>query len=231
MEMDLSKRTAVVLSSVGVLLLAAGVGFAVDRTSTDGRSPAGSTGTASQEMQVRSTAEAAVTKWQTLFVEEPQQGVTSPDQVTPSAHPMSSASAAKFVEYSSNVAAQLFEGKPLEVLKSSLASEVQGASTTAANGTSSTPTPGTDSPGGYTVCVAAGARSFDVEQVSVSGTTATADLKAFAWTTNVDHFVDGHSKIDTAQGFGQYHLELTQSAAGDWLITAFSVEPIVAPTS
>jgi hypothetical protein len=76
------------------------------------------------------------------------------------------------------------------------------------------------------VCVAAGANSFHVTKVAVWGHSATVDLTAFAWTSDVDVSLNAKRQVDTAQGHGRYQLKLSQSSSGAWLVTSLSVDPI-----
>ena len=218
----------------------AGDGTAPLSSSSESLQPPSSSGAAStsattidpQVASVQTAADAAVVAWQTLFIEEPQAGVTSPNQVLPKASAMSADEATAFVAQASQAASLLFEGHPLQVLQRSLASEVQTSSPEAiaalrrAEATDATmPANEPTSAPGYSICVAAGANSFSFTNVSISGTSATVDMTAYAWTSNIDVTADGQATVDTAQGAGSYHLGMTQSAAGTWMVDSFDAAP------
>lgn len=180
-----------------------------------------------QTQQVQTTAQAAVVAWQTLFVEQPQPGAPGPNLLQPVAAAMTPSGVTAFLSRATRAAALLFTGDPLQTLTDSLHSEVQNSSSdaTAALATADG-TPGSEPDGAFTICIGGGASDFNFTNVAVDGGMASVDLTANAWTTNVDFATGQLPRLDTAQGTGAYHLELSLNATGQWLVTRFQAAPV-----
>lgn len=217
--MSISKTYAAAALASGVLLASA-VGIAAAVV------PNSAAPVADQVSNIRVAAQSAVAAWQTLFVEEPQVGVTVPGQAKLQAKQLSVANAANFVTAATTSAKTLFSGEALDTLERSLSAEAQTSSPAAIAAAARAQGMAVQLSGGYTICVAAGAKSFHFTRVSVNGTDATVELTAYAWTTNVDYFADGRAQLDTAQGPGAYHLHLSRSPSGVWLVTSFDAAPL-----
>lgn len=178
---------------------------------------------ASQIAGVEAVARKAVVAWQTTFVEQPQLAAVSPDLVKPIAAAMSQADKDAFVSQTISSAGTVFSGQPLKVLADSVAAEVKDSSPPASATNSAV---GPAGGGGYSICVAGGARDLNFTAVSISGATASVDLTAYAWTTSVDFLPGQPARVDTAAGQGVYNIDLSQEASGAWKVTGFSAKPV-----
>lgn len=169
---------------------------------------------------VRRTAERAVVAWQRVFVaplDGPRTVRDSPVSVKSAksmAEPLTRAVAAVATKRASDSAAALFEGRPLAVLDRSIALALSAAVPQVSSGRA----------GAYSVCVDGGANGFEITSMTVSGASATVDLRARVWLTTVDHLANGQRRVARAVGPSGYSMHLTRSATGRWLVTDFNVE-------